>query len=523
MKEKLMAATVVTIILISTLALFAPVRASPDIKIGIIGPQGLPHWSPNGMKEGAEIAAKEINDAGGINVSGTFHNISLVFENEYSYPTISVPDAQASIQSLYDSGCRFMVGGFRTEVTGPMIEKAMTQLEPVVYIINGAATNDLMYPILADYNKYKYLFRSNPVNDTMLLLTISAGVQTLAAQMLPLFGCYNAEINKTQVKAAVLTEDLAWTAAMHERFTNESLYPTYFGPYVNVTFSSRIPASAGPIDTSPWLVGVDSVESNNCRIMIHVFSSPTGVYLIAQWAGLGVKAMPIGINVAGQLEDHWINTGGGCEYEAILNFVGTRTPVTPEAVQFWDDFVAYTGGEWPIYLAFGAYNSLYSLKDAIEDAGTLDKDSIVTALESQERDTLTGKAKYTDGTGYISPVIHDIYCNSYGPTWASPQYTRAMICQWQCARMEVVMPVDQNYSKDWAYPPWLYPYRTDVNFDGKVRVDDVLATALAFGSAAGDDRWERRLDVTDDCKIRVDDILDVALDFGIDYSIPLWC
>lgn len=54
----------------------------------------------------------------------------------------------------------------------------------------------------------------------------------------------------------------------------------------------------------------------------------------------------------------------------------------------------------------------------------------------------------------------------------------------------------------------------DVNGDGKVRVDDVLAVALAFGSNKGDPDWDPRYDLNNDDKVRVDDVLIVAQAFG---------
>ena len=56
--------------------------------------------------------------------------------------------------------------------------------------------------------------------------------------------------------------------------------------------------------------------------------------------------------------------------------------------------------------------------------------------------------------------------------------------------------------------------------DGKVRIDDVLAVALAFGTSYGSPPneegyyYEPNLDITNDLKIRVDDILATALNFG---------
>lgn len=54
----------------------------------------------------------------------------------------------------------------------------------------------------------------------------------------------------------------------------------------------------------------------------------------------------------------------------------------------------------------------------------------------------------------------------------------------------------------------------DVNGDKKVRVDDVLAVAMAFGSQLGHPRWNPNVDLNDDNKIRVDDVLTAALHFG---------
>ncbi|MDH5732839.1 MAG: right-handed parallel beta-helix repeat-containing protein [Candidatus Bathyarchaeota archaeon] len=61
----------------------------------------------------------------------------------------------------------------------------------------------------------------------------------------------------------------------------------------------------------------------------------------------------------------------------------------------------------------------------------------------------------------------------------------------------------------------LITFPGDVNGDGKVRIDDILAVALAFGSDLGDPKYEPNLDINGDGKIRVDDILIAALNFGL--------
>jgi len=54
----------------------------------------------------------------------------------------------------------------------------------------------------------------------------------------------------------------------------------------------------------------------------------------------------------------------------------------------------------------------------------------------------------------------------------------------------------------------------DMNGDRKVRVDDILAVALAFGSKPGDSHWHPYADLNGDSKIRVDDVLIAAGGFG---------
>ena len=54
----------------------------------------------------------------------------------------------------------------------------------------------------------------------------------------------------------------------------------------------------------------------------------------------------------------------------------------------------------------------------------------------------------------------------------------------------------------------------DLNLDGKVRIDDVLLAAEAFGTDPSHSRWTPAADVNGDNQVRVDDILTIALDFG---------
>jgi ABC-type branched-subunit amino acid transport system substrate-binding protein len=504
------------LLLIGTMLVAVPIKAfDGQIKIGIIGPVGLPHWSPAGMKEGAELARDEINTAGGVSLPGGDYEIVLVFGDEKAYPAPDPSGAAAEVERLITvEGCEYIIGGFRTEVTTAMIEKAADYGVP--FIINGASTDELIGDTVGtDYARYKYTYRINPVNSTTLFYTIAGSIAyyLIPYKLLPLYG-HDLDGNPgtpDQVRVAVIAEDLEWTQTMYYSLTNPLVYPFVLGPNVDVTYSARVPD--GTTNFVPYMT---SLIASQARLVIHIFSGVSGVPFISTWKAMNVSALPVGINVLGQLQTHWTTTSGACEYETILDFSGTRTPIIPGKTEvFWDSFVTYTGGVWPIYPAWGAYDAIYSLKEAFEATGSTNKDTILAHYEdpSYQRQGLAGIFKFTS--------LHDVLSNEPGPTWTQG-LVRALLVQWGRGGLkEVVSPVDQVYSKKWAIPPWMYPLIEDITYDGKVDILDIALAAKAFGTIPGDPRWEKEADITFDDKVDILDIATIAKKFGTVISLPL--
>jgi len=511
------------LLLITTTVTFVPVRASPGtITVGIIGPQGLPHFSPCGMWQGAELAASEINATGGVDVGGTPYYIKIVPGNEYAVTGPGgTPEPDKAVQEVVNlitlKGCQILIGGFRTECAGPMINKSMDYKVP--FFIDGASTDDLISKtVRVNYDRFKYTFRVTPINSTMLFYTICAflGGYVIPTVLKPIYGHYLwPEANRTQVRVAVLTEALNWTLSMHAALTNPAIYPKLLGPYANVTFSARVDP------TKPELLPglMDNVIASQARLMIHVFSAPIGVSLIVTWASKGVQALPVGINVMGQLQTHWATTGGLCQYECILATAGTRTPIVPGKTEvFWDHFTGNYSGKWPLYTAWGAYDSIYGLKEAIEAADSLDPDTLVPVFEATDRTGLTGRFRYAND--------HDVYMTAAD---LGPYHTgnvRAMMVQWQAARMEVVWPIYQYsplpYARMVRLPTAMYPLITDINYDGRVDGKDIAIASKAFGSYPGHPRWRMEADLPPvDGRVDGKDIAKIAKDFGKYVTLPL--
>jgi branched-chain amino acid transport system substrate-binding protein len=532
MKGKAVSIAVI-LVLSSTLFFAVPVKGQTTLNIGIIGPYGIPHWggpySPLtcGMWEGASLAAMEINAAGGIDVGGTTYTINLEPANEYAVPTPNPGAAYGEFVRLLDvEDCDYIIGGFRTEVTTALISASVDYhgLYPHLFMINGASTTELINGTIPQ------LFRINPVNSTVLFQTIAGAIggymlyasPPLPALPVPTPGAgfmWNIFKDPTvigrsvgvplpQVRVAVLTEDLDWTLVMHTYLTNPGIYPGVLGPLANVTYSARVDPLA-PDWTSIW----SAVKASGADIVIHVFSGAIGTQLSSSFYDNNVEAVLCGINVMGQLQTHWASTTGKCEYESFLDFSGTRSPIVPGLTRkFWDNFVGnYT--YWPIYTAWGAYDGVYSLAEAIDAVDSVDPTTVGAYLASSTRQGLNGIQQYT--------AQRDIFSSEYLPYWFYG-HVRAMIVQWLDGQKDVVVPRLQSYSKVWALPPSMYSLVEDTNYDQFVGIDDIVFAAEHFGTspypAQGYDRWEHVCDVTYDDYCGIDDIVQIASEFGTIYT-----
>ncbi|MEM2768264.1 MAG: ABC transporter substrate-binding protein [Candidatus Bathyarchaeia archaeon] len=503
------------LVAVGTIAI-RPATAAVPLKVGVIGPYNLPQWhkEQGGMEGGALLAM--MDGLGLINVGGTLYNITLVFADEGAYnPLTGTYDpvrAKNEIRRLlYTEGCKFIIGGFRTEVTWILIEetKGYNDANPgneVIFLINGASTDALIGETVgADYEGYKWLFRINPINSTMLgrnVFGYLAGY-LIPYKLIPMYG---------SVRVGCLTEDLEWTVGICN-FVHYVL-PTLFPPGV-VTFSGCWRSPSGTTNFVPYL---DAAAANNTHVLVIAYTLPDAMYLVQQWREGEYKFLLVGIDVFGQRGEYPSLTGGACEYEIFEDFSGTRTPITPLAVSFWDHYVG-NFSSWPIYTAWGAYNAFMVLKKALETAGTLNPAAVITTLEAQETLVLNGKAKFTS--------IHDVFSNEYGKDWKYG-YTRAMMVQWINTGnpanskpfthgfiKQVVCPTDQPFSRKTKFPPWIHPLGdVDLNFDGKIDMKDVARVSKAFGSLPGDPRWDLECDVTYDGKIDMKDVATVSKNFG---------
>ncbi len=186
------------------LVMFVGFRAwSTDmIKIGVIGPMNLIQGKEH--RNGATMAAEEINGKGGALVSGKKMKIELVKADSNEF--LNVTDATNAMERLMTQGrVDLVVGGFRTEAVLAMQDIAMEHKK--IFIGCGAAHPGLYACVANKYDFYKYFFRGTPFNSKSL-------GKTSFIHLIYVGAILKKSLNLPSVKVAVAGEKAMWAEPM---------------------------------------------------------------------------------------------------------------------------------------------------------------------------------------------------------------------------------------------------------------------------------------------------------------------
>ena len=363
-----------------------PVEPEDIITIAVVGP--LTDLQGQNHRDGAQMAAEEINDAGGVDVGGTMYDVELVYvETNEATEGEDGSTGTANLQAVIGD-VTFCVGGFRTEIVSVYREVAMDA--GVLFMDCGAATGALQFSVVTDYANYKYWFKSTPYNETFLVksllkmtATIGGGVfkATLAAadaSLDPNYKLSNAVGGKVRVE--ILMENAAWCAGMIPA-------AQYYLPLLgfNVTDTTLVSPTSADISAE-----LSAIAARYPHIIFTAFSGSVGAVYSIQKDSLGIPALSLGINVPGQQISHWANTGGACKGEIMLDTWAVGLNTTPLTHDWFEAFMTRTG-RYPVYTA-ATYDSINAVCTAIDETNSLDVDVLIPWLEDPAN-------AFTEGVG----------------------------------------------------------------------------------------------------------------------------
>ncbi len=417
----------------------APTDITEDqiIRIGVLG--GLTDIQGKGAKEGAILAAYEINQDGGIEVDGKTYYIGITADDtDESNPNLDVTKGVAAAERIINyKRAQFLLGGFRTESLAVYIEEVMDASIP--FIGTGAATDSFCQNVLDDYDRYKYFFRNMPINSSSLGAEIIAFLAYYAGAL-----SSAAYADKPIYKFGILYEDLDWTEPLVDALV-ENLPKFGFSVVAKVAY---------PITTlQPDMDGyMDLIQNNGTQILIPVISAQGGILMMSSYKAKEPGFVVIGIDVQSQLDSFWTDSNGNCEFETILQSLH-RTNKTDISIPFWDAYIAKYDHE-PIYTAVGSYDAINLYAWAFDEAQSFNADTIVTTIE-----TIT-TANPLAGAGGLA-----VFTESHDILEGYP-YGYTLFCQWQAGGTKIVVPsFGSIYPSEIATGVYQTPTWTDWEFN----------------------------------------------------------
>ncbi|MCL0050902.1 ABC transporter substrate-binding protein [Dehalococcoidia bacterium] len=435
---KVMLAVVAMLVVLMPVLVACPpvVEEVPTIRIGIIGPMkflpGEHTWW------GAQLAAEEINAAGGVNVGGVMHQIELVKAD--SNELLSVIDAVSAMERLTTvDEVDFIIGGVRSEAV--LAKQEVMADHRVIFINSGSAHLEQTMRVAADYERYRYFFRTGPVNSRYLGKMIFALMDTVAGEV-------RQELGIETPKVALMMEKAVWTDPIVA--AAKELLPQLGMEVVGVWRPS--PTAA---DVTAELT---AIKDAGAHIIMTAYLGPVGVTASRQWGELEIPAAKVGINTEAQSKRHWEATGGEVEWEVTFNLIGP-VEMTPKTIPFFTRVVERFG-DFPYYTTTSTYDTVYLLKEAIERAGTLETYAVIDELKKTDFLGTMGRIAFT---GMDSPYPHDL-------VWG-PEYVTGVGIQWRDGELVVVWPdgravlgdkawegVRFEGTVDYKLPPWMVEF-----------------------------------------------------------------
>lgn len=348
--------------------------AGPPIVVGVATDLGTIEGKDS--LNSVQLAVDEINVKGGVSVGGTKRPFKVeTTDTREAGAGIPVNDALQAVEKLIleKKPSAILVGAFRSEVLIASMDLIPKYKLP--YITTIATTPVLQQKVAAD-PKYKYFFR---------LGLNSSGV---AGYLNETLGFLGKEFGFK--RAYLVTQDVVWatgTGGGVEKWLKDNKWEV-------------LGKDAYPTGASEFTATLTKARDGKADVLIPIFDMPQSGILLKQARNMKLPALLAGFisPVAPATAD---KTFEG-DVEGMVNLIFEIGPLpvkaVPASVQYNDSYAKKFGEDARAKLSGHgpgpSYDSVYVLKAAIEKAGSLDGDAIVTALEATDIDGVIGKIKF---------------------------------------------------------------------------------------------------------------------------------
>jgi branched-chain amino acid transport system substrate-binding protein len=410
--------------------------AQPVLKLGYIGPMKFIVGQECSIV--ADMAVEDMNKKGGIKVGNTTYKLEMVKID--SNEILSLTDAVSAMERLINvEKVNFIVGGYRTEAVLAMQEVIADK--KAVWINCYTGSPEPVARVAKNYDRLKYYFKIGTLNSKYIGDVVFNGLLIIRDKVIKDLGIQTP-------KVAILGEKALWVE-----------------PVVK-DLQTRIPANGMEIAGiwRPSITATDvtaemsAIKQSGAHIIHFSSCGPVGAVVPKQWGELQIPAAMIGFDCASMNDRNWESSGGLLQYEATLAPFGDAA-ITKNTLAFAKRLKQRYGYS-PSYcgVCYDAYNLMVA---AIQRAGTLNTDAVVSEMEKTDYVGVSGRVAFTQKG---EQWVHDI---KFGP-----DYSTTTIVQWIKGKPVVIWPDGKPFlgekkgwvglkyggSSEYQLPPWMVTY-----------------------------------------------------------------
>jgi branched-chain amino acid transport system substrate-binding protein len=394
--------------------------AEPPIVIGApLATAFLYGWD---AERGIKLAVEEINAAGGVNVGGKKRPFAVeVIDTRDLEPGVPVSEALLGVEKLIlEKKADFIVGGpVRSEAALAAMD-LLNKYKKVSILTTGVLTPAYQKKVEGNYDKYKYCFR------------ITSHVGVMANELI----VYLEEIKKGHGfnKVYIMVQDVE-----HARKGGE-----YMKKLLGDKGWEVVDMKIYPTGTTDFSVGLRDAAQKKTDILFLWMDMPESSILLKQWSTMKLKALPVGFVNAAEQPGFWKATGGKGEYLIVDLVNGGNAPakITPWTMKFAKAYEKRWGLEPEGYGTSSSYMAVYTLKEAIEKAGSIESGAVITALENVNLMGVYGKISFDKKSHQVIPSLDPA------------EGAVTSIVQWQKGKRVQVFPPKTAEGKT-LLPPWM--------------------------------------------------------------------
>lgn len=371
------------------------------------------------------LAVEEINAAGGVDVGGTKRPLKLeVIDTRDLEPGVPVSEALLAVEKLIlEKKADFIIGGPVRSEAALAAMNLMSKYKKVSILSTGALSPKYHAMVGKKYDKYKYCFRISGEAKWMV-----------GGELIPSLLAIGKQFNVN--KLFIMIQDVA-----HAR-TGGGIIAKVMAKKGWTVLGKPMIFPTGATDFS---MGLLEAKKQKADVILIWMDMPETSILLKQWYDMKVPALPFGsIIAAAEQPGFWKATEGKGEFclANVVNAGNAPSEATPLTMKFYNAYAKRWGIEPEGYGASSSYQTVYTLKDAIERAGSIDSDKVVAALEKTDMVGVYGRVRFDPKTHQIKPATDP------------KEGAVGTIFQWQAGKRVVVFP-KSIAAGEIKLPPWM--------------------------------------------------------------------